>query len=104
MADYAIIQTGGNQVKVTEGEKVKLELIQGEPGSEVVFDKVLFVIKGGDARIGTPEVAGARVTAEIIGDGRGKKIRIFKFKRKKGYMKVQGHRQNYTEVRIKSIS
>lgn len=104
MADYAIIQTGGNQVKVTEGEKVKLELIQGEPGSEVVFDRVLVVSKGGEARIGTPTVAGASVKGEIIGDGRGKKVRIFKFKRKKGYMKVQGHRQNYTEVQIKSIN
>jgi large subunit ribosomal protein L21 len=104
MADYAIIQTGGNQVKVTEGEKVKLECIQGEPGSEVVFDQVLFVIKGGEARIGTPTVAGATVKAEIIGDGRGKKLRIFKFVRKTGYMKLNGHRQNYTEVKIKSIS
>ena len=104
MADYAIFQTGGNQVKVTAGETVKLEKIQGEPGTEVVFDQVLVVSTGGEPRIGQPTVEGARVTGQIVGHDRGKKIRIYKFKRKKGYNKTQGHRQSYTAVLIKSIA
>jgi len=103
MADYAIIQAGGNQLKVSQGETVRLEKITGEPGAEVVFPNVLLLSAEGGVSVGQPFVAGAKVTAEIVEHGRGKKIRIYRFKRKKGFQHTQGHRQGFTAVKIREI-
>jgi len=99
---YAVIESGGKQHRVTEGETLKLEKIEVPTGETVEFDKVLMV--GGDnIRIGTPLVAGSKVTAEVIAHGRHKKIRIVKFNRRKHFRKETGHRQWYTEVKITGI-
>jgi large subunit ribosomal protein L21 len=100
---YAVIQSGGKQHRVQEGEVVRLEKIEQETGATVEFDKVLLVADGEDVKIGAPYVEGAKVSAEVVAHGRGKKINIIKFKRRKHHMKHQGHRQWYTEVRIKGI-
>lgn len=96
---YAIIKTGGKQYRVEENEEIYVELLAAEAGDKVVFDEVLMI---GD-KIGTPTVAGAKVEGEIVKHGKQKKITIFKFKAKKDYRKKQGHRQNYTKVKITSI-
>jgi len=101
---FAVIATGGKQHRVTEGETLRVEMLDAEPGQEVVFEKVLLVSDGERVAGGAPYVAGGRVTAEVVGHDRGKKIRIIKFRRRQGYMRTQGHRQWYTEVRIKGIS
>jgi len=101
---YAVIKTGGKQYRVTAGDKLKVETIAGEVGSQVVLDQVLAVGSGESTRLGTPIVAGAHVAATVLSHGRGDKIRIFKMKRRKHYQKHQGHRQNFTELRIDSIS
>ena len=101
---YAVIKTGGKQYRVTAGDKLKVETIAGEVGSQVLLDQVLAVGSGESTRLGTPIVAGAHVAATVLSHGRGDKIRIFKMKRRKHYQKHQGHRQNYTELRIDSIS
>jgi large subunit ribosomal protein L21 len=99
---YAIIKTGGKQYRVTEGETLRVEKLNTE-GSSVKFDQVLLV--GGDqVKIGAPMVEGASVDAEILRQGRAKKIIVFKKKRRKGYHKKQGHRQAFTEVRITGIN
>jgi large subunit ribosomal protein L21 len=99
---YAIIKTGGKQYRVTEGETLRVEKLNAE-GSSVKFDQVLLV--GGDqVKIGAPMVEGASVDAEILRQGRAKKIIVFKKKRRKGYHKKQGHRQAFTEVRITGIN
>ena len=99
---YAIIKTGGKQYRVTEGETLRVEKLDAEGGS-VTFDQVLLV--GGDqVKIGTPIVAGATVNADIVREGRAKKVIVFKKKRRKGYHKKQGHRQAYTEVKITGIN
>ena len=101
---FAVFQSGGKQHRVTEGDVVQLELLSdAEPGQEVVFDKVLMVANGDDVNVGTPYVDGGKVTAEVVRSDRGKKIRIIKFKRRKDYMRRQGHRQWFTEVKIKAI-
>ncbi|MEM9623521.1 MAG: 50S ribosomal protein L21 [Pseudomonadota bacterium] len=100
---FAVFQSGGKQHRVAEGDVVKLELIQAEPGEEVVFDKVLMVANGDDISVGAPYVEGGKVTAEVLRSDRGKKVRIIKFKRRKDYMRRQGHRQWFTEVKIKAI-
>ncbi|MCD7947310.1 MAG: 50S ribosomal protein L21 [Oscillospiraceae bacterium] len=101
---HAIIETGGKQYKVTEGDTLFIEKLPQEAGDAVTFDKVLAVLDGDNATIGTPVVAGAKVDATIEKNGRGKKIRIFKYNPKKGYRKRQGHRQPYTKVTIGKIS
>lgn len=102
---YAVIEAGGKQHRVVEGESLKLELINGvEPGATVDFDKVLLVGSGEDVKIGAPHVSGAKVSAEVISHGRHEKVRIIKFRRRKHHMKRQGHRQWYTEVKITGIS
>ena len=99
---YAIIKTGGKQYRVTEGETLRVEKINAE-GNSVKFDQVLLV--GGDqVKIGAPMVEGASVDAEILRQGRAKKMIIFKKKRRKGYHKKQGHRQAFTEIRITGIN
>ena len=100
---YAVIQTGGKQYKVTPGEELRVEKLDGKVGDEVYFDEVLLVSKDGKVTIGKPVVENARVVAKITGHGRGPKIVVFKFKRRKGYRKKQGHRQNFTGVKIVEI-
>ena len=101
---HAIIVTGGKQYKVSEGDTLFIEKLPAEAGDQVVFDQVLAVLGEGSATIGTPTVAGATVEASVVKNGKGKKIRIFKYNPKKGYRKRQGHRQPYTKVEIGKIS
>ncbi|ROR35107.1 50S ribosomal protein L21 [Inmirania thermothiophila] len=100
---YAVIQTGGKQYRVREGERLRVERLAVEPGAEVTFDRVLMVCDGGEVRVGAPFVEGGRVRATVQAHGRGPKIRIIKLKRRKHHMKRMGHRQDYTEVRITGI-
>jgi len=100
---FAVFQSGGKQHRVTEGDVVRLELLDSEPGKEVVFDKVLMVANGEEVNVGSPFLDGGAVKAEVIKSERGKKIRILKFRRRKDYMRRQGHRQWFTEVKIISI-
>ena len=100
---YAVIKTGGKQYKVAAGEKLRVELIPADVGAEVVLDQVLMVGEGETVRLGQPMLAGATVKATVMSHGRGDKVRIFKMRRRKHYQKHQGHRQNYTELRIDGI-
>ena len=101
---YAVIKTGGKQYRVVAGEKLKVEQIPADVGSEITIDQVLMVGEGESVKIGTPLVSGASVKATVVSHGRHDKIRIFKMRRRKHYQKRQGHRQNYTELRIEAIS
>ncbi|MEE3173553.1 MAG: 50S ribosomal protein L21 [Pseudomonadota bacterium] len=101
---FAVFQSGGKQHRVSEGDVVKVELLEGEPGAEVTFDRVLMVADGDNVNVGTPYVNDGKVTAEVLRVDRGKKVRIIKFKRRKDYLKRQGHRQWFTEVKITGIS
>ncbi len=100
---YAVIKTGGKQYKVAPGEKLKVETIPADVGAQVVLDQVLMVGDGESVRLGQPVVSGATVNATVVAHGRGEKVRIFKMRRRKHYQKHQGHRQNYTELKIDSI-
>ena len=100
---YALIKTGGKQFKVAAGEKIKVEQIAADVGQEIVIDQVLAVGNGADLTIGTPLVAGATVKATVVSHGKHDKVRIFKLRRRKHYMKHGGHRQNYTELQIGAI-
>jgi large subunit ribosomal protein L21 len=100
---YAVIQTGGKQYRVAEGDVVRVELLEKEPKQSVVFDRVLLVAKDSDVKVGQPVVKGATVEAEVIRHDRAKKVLIFKKRRTKTYQRTQGHRQGFTEVRIKGI-
>ncbi|WP_020649167.1 MULTISPECIES: 50S ribosomal protein L21 [Solimonas] len=100
---YAVIKTGGKQYKVAQGDTLKIESLTAEVGSVVSFDEVLMVGEGEQIKVGTPTVAGSAVKAEVLGHGRGDKIRIVKHRRRKHYHKEQGHRQNFTEVKITEI-
>jgi len=101
---YAVIKTGGKQYRVSAGNKIKVEQIPADVGSEITLDQVLMVGEGESVKIGSPVVAGAAVTATVLSHGRHDKIKIFKMRRRKHYQKHQGHRQNYTEIRIDGIS
>jgi len=101
---YAVIKTGGKQYRVVAGEKIRVERILAEIGSELVIDQVLMVSDGDNISMGKPLVDGATVKAIVLGQGRHDKVRIFKMKRRKHYQKHQGHRQNYTEIQITGIS
>ena len=101
---YAVIKTGGKQYRVITGETLKVEILPGEIGTSLVLDKVLMVSDGEKLSVGKPMLVGATVAATIISHGRGDKVRIFKMRRRKHYQKNQGHRQNYTEIRIDGIS
>ncbi|MFB9886611.1 50S ribosomal protein L21 [Balneatrix alpica] len=101
---YAVIVSGGKQYRVKAGESIKLEKLTAEVGASVEFDKVLLVANGEDIKIGAPVVEGAKVTAEVVTHGRGEKVRIIKFRRRKHHMKRQGHRQWFTEVKITGIN
>ena len=100
---YAVIKTGGKQYRVTAGEKLKVEQIPADIGQEIVLDQVL-MLGGESVVVGSPLVAGAKVLAKVIAQGRGEKVRIFKMRRRKHYRKSQGHRQNFTEIEISAIN
>jgi large subunit ribosomal protein L21 len=101
---FAIIQSGGHQVKVTPGAVVEVDRIDAEPGTEVTIDRILFLEKdGGEMLAGAPFVANAKVTGVVDGESRGPKIRVFKKKRRKGFRKTTGHRSTYTRIRITGI-
>ena len=101
---YAVIKTGGKQHKVSEGDVIAIEKINGGKGDAIVFDQVLMVEKDGDIRIGRPVVEGAKVTGEIVAQTKGDKLIVFKMKKRKGFHKKNGHRQLLTSMRIKEIS
>ena len=100
---YAIIATGGKQYKVSEGDIITIEKLGVEAGEKVTFDQVL-VVGGDDLKVGDPTVEGATVTASVIGDGKAKKVIVYKYKRKTGYHKKNGHRQAFTQVKIEKIN
>ncbi len=100
---YAVIRTGGKQHRVSEGERLKVEKLQGDVGGTLKIDDVLLIGGEGDPKIGQPRVSGAVVTAKIVAQDRGKKIEIFKKQRRKGFRKKAGHRQPYTELEITGI-
>jgi large subunit ribosomal protein L21 len=101
---YAIIETGGKQYKVQNGDQIKVEKLNAEAGSAVVFDKVLAAGEGADIKVGTPYLEGLTVEGEVVESGKGDKVIIFKYKAKKDYRKKQGHRQPYTLVEIKAVA
>ena len=100
---YAVIKTGGKQYRVSDGETLKIEKLEVEPGEKVTFNKVLMIADGENVQIGSPHVEKASVEAKVISQGKGKKINILKFKRRKHSMKQQGHRQLFTEIQIGKI-
>ncbi|MGB0224573.1 MULTISPECIES: 50S ribosomal protein L21 [unclassified Marinobacterium] len=101
---FAVIVSGGKQYRVQEGQTLKVEKLAVEAGSNVDFDRVLLVSNGDDVKVGAPVVEGAKVSAEVVSHGRGDKVKIIKFRRRKHHMKRQGHRQWYTEVKITGIN
>ena len=101
---YAVVRTGGKQVRVSPGQTVRVERLDGELGARIELDEVLLVGGEGSPRVGTPVVAGAKVVGTITNQGRGDKIVVFKMKRRKNYRRKQGHRQAYTEIRVDEIS
>jgi large subunit ribosomal protein L21 len=100
---YAVVKTGGKQYRVVAGDKLKVEQIPADVGAEVILDQVLMVGEGESVRLGQPILSGASVKATVVSHGRGEKVKIFKMRRRKHYQKHQGHRQNYTELKIDSI-
>jgi large subunit ribosomal protein L21 len=101
--DYAVIKTGGKQYRVAPGDVITIEKLDGEPGTALAFEEVLLASCDGAVQIGSPTLAGATVTAEIVGQGRARKILVFKKKRRKKYRRRQGHRQYQTRVRVSEI-
>lgn len=104
MSDQAIIKTGGKQYRIAVGDKLRIEKLDTEVGSAVEFNEVLLVGRGAEAKIGTPFVDGAKVSGLIKSHGRGKKLVVYKFRRRKNYRRKNGHRQAFTEVEITGIS
>lgn len=100
---YAILETGGKQYRVAEGDTIKVELLPQEIGDKISLDRVLMINKDAAVTLGKPTVAGAKVEATVLSQGRGKKLLIFKMRRRKHYKKSMGHRQYYTELRIDNI-
>jgi len=103
MPKLAIIKTGGKQYRVAEGQTIKIEKLEGEPNSEVIFTDVFLVADGDNVKVGTPVVAGAQVKGELISTEKGKKVIVFRYKPKKRERKKKGHRQTHTQVKIKEI-
>lgn len=101
---YAIIKTGGKQYRVAAGDKLKVESLNAEVGSQVTLSEVLTVSDGNELKVGAPFVEGASVTATVVSHGRHDKVRIFKMRRRKHSIKSAGHRQNYTELKIETIA
>lgn len=100
---FAVIESGGKQHRVSEGEVVRLERLDGGLGESIEFDRVLMVARDDDVSVGTPYVDGVSVSGEVVGQGRARKVRVIKFKRRKNYLRRAGHRQHYTDVRITEI-
>lgn len=100
---YAVIETGGKQYRINEGDVIRVEKLAADVGSNIGFDRVLMVGQGDQVRVGTPLVDGASVTGTVVEQDRGRKIIVFKMKRRKNYRRKQGHRQDYTGVRIEKI-
>jgi large subunit ribosomal protein L21 len=100
---YAVIKSGGKQYRVESGKQVRVEALAAEVGSAIAFEEVLLVGAGDSVKVGAPLVSGAKVKGTVVAHGRGEKVKIFKLRRRKHYQKSQGHRQNYTEVRIDDI-
>jgi large subunit ribosomal protein L21 len=100
---YAVFKTGGKQYRATTGDKLKVEKIEAEKGATVELDQVLMVGEGEDVKVGTPLLAGGKVTALVVDHGRHDKIKIIKFKRRKHHMKRAGHRQYFTQIEITGI-
>ncbi len=101
---YAVFQSGGKQHRVSEGQTIRLEKLDVATGEAVDFDQVLMIADGEDVKIGLPYVSGGLIKAEVVAHGRGEKIKIVKFRRRKHYRKQQGHRQWFTDVKITAIS
>lgn len=101
---YAIIRSGGKQYRVEPGMEIKVDLLQSEPGADFETDQVLMMNDGSETRVGAPTVAGAVVKGTIVDHTQGKKVLIFKMKRRKGYRRTQGHRHQYTVIKINSIN
>ncbi|MCU7929387.1 MAG: 50S ribosomal protein L21 [Candidatus Thiodiazotropha sp. (ex Codakia rugifera)] len=101
---YAVIQTGGKQYRVSEGDTFKVEMLTADEGASVELDKVLMITNGDEVKVGTPYVDGGKVTATVKSHGRSKKVNIIKFRRRKHHMKRQGHRQWFTELQVTGIS
>jgi large subunit ribosomal protein L21 len=101
---YAVIKTGGKQYRVEQGGTVRVDKIDGEPGAKVQIDEVLLLKDGDDVKVGTPNVAGAKVSAEIVAQEKGEKLVVFKFKRRKNQRRRHGHRQLYTTIKITGIN
>ncbi len=100
---YAVIRSGGKQYRVSQGASLRVEKLAGEVGSSITLDDVLMIGVEGDIKVGTPNVDGAQITGTIVAQGRGEKIRVFKMKRRKGYRRTKGHRQDYTEIRVDEL-
>lgn len=101
---YAIIRAGGKQFRVEPGQTIRIHNIEADEGSTITFEDVLMGSDNGNVRIGGPTLAGAKVTGQVVKHGRGEKIVVFKFKRRKNYARKAGHRQNFTEVKINDIT
>ncbi len=101
---YAVIETGGKQYRVAEGDKLRVEKLDAEAGTSVDLDKVLMISDGDSIKLGKPFIEGTKVTAEVAGHGRHDKVKIIKFRRRKHHMKRQGHRQWFTELKITGIA
>ncbi|WP_054674214.1 50S ribosomal protein L21 [Parasalinivibrio latis] len=101
---YAVFQSGGKQHRVSEGQTIRLEKLDVETGAAIEFDKVMLVANGDDVKVGAPFVDGGKVTAEVVTHGRGDKVKIVKFRRRKHSRKQMGHRQWFTEVKITGIN
>lgn len=101
---YAVIETGGKQYKVSEGDVISVEKLNVEEGAEVTFDKVLMAGEGSDVKVGAPTVEGAAVTGKVLANGKFRKVVVFKMKRKKNYRRKKGHRQPFTKIEITAIN
>ena len=101
---YAVFRTGGKQYRATKGDRIRVERLEAEEGDSVEFDEVLLVGEGSDVKVGSPLVSGSKIKAKVTEQGRGKKVVVLKFKRRKNYKRVKGHRQHFTEVEIISIT
>ncbi|KAA1282884.1 MAG: 50S ribosomal protein L21 [SAR202 cluster bacterium] len=104
MNSFAIVETGGKQYRVHEGDTIRVESLDGDEGDTVSLDLVKLVSLNGETSVGTPNVEGAKVQAEVVNKGKGKKIVVFKYKAKTRYRRKNGHRQNFTDLRITDIS